>query len=617
MTSFRRLPFLFLLTAGVAGLPAQDDAAAVAAKAEHIIVDGQLQKNPAFADKKAWIREWLFVETTFDSDGDGKNDRMHVDVTRPAQTKGEGLKVPVVYETSPYFAGTGPMDTSYYWNAEHELGATPPVRPKMRPIPFGKKAGMIVQNDPLITRWLPMGVAVVHSCSPGTGWSQGCATVGGENEALAPKAVIDWLCGRAKGFTALEGSDEVKADWCTGKVAMIGTSYNGTLPIAAATTGVEGLVAIVPVAPNTSYYRYYRSNGLVRHPGGYLGEDVDVLYDFIASGDPKRRDWCTQNVRDGLLTKNADRQSGDYSEFWAGRDYANQLADYKAATLMAHGWNDWNVMPEHSVTIYAALKQKGVPCMAYFHQQAHGGDPPFPLINRWFTRFLFDVDNGVEKDPKAWIVREGDKMAAPTSYPDYPHPDAKPVALYPQKGGNGVGALATQASSGRGQETLTDDVAIAGAELAAAANSPHRLLYALPKLSQPLHLSGTARLRIKLACDKPATNLSVWLVSLPWTDSKRITDDVVTRGWADPQNHASLTKGEPLVPGRFYELAFDLQPDDQVLAVGEQLALMVFASDRDFTLWPKAGTKLTVDLDATELMLPVVGGADALAAALR
>ena len=55
------------------------------------------------------------------------------------------------------------------------------------------------------------------------------------------------------------------------------------LPLAAATTGVEGLEAIIPIAPNTSYYHYYRSNGLIRHPGGWLGEDIDFLYDFIAS----------------------------------------------------------------------------------------------------------------------------------------------------------------------------------------------------------------------------------------------------------------------------------------------------------------------------------------------
>jgi X-Pro dipeptidyl-peptidase len=104
-------------------------------------------------------------------------------------------------------------------------------------------------------------------------------------------------------------------------------------------------------------------------------------------------------------------------------------------------------------------------------------------------------------------------------------------------------------------------------------------------------------------------------VQLPWLDSERITDNVITRGWADPQNHASLERSEPLVPGRSYDLAFELQPDDQVVAAGRRIALMVFASDRDFTLWPAAGTELTIDLGATSLALPVVGGLAAFKAA--
>ena len=83
----------------------------------------------------------------------------------------------------------------------------------------------------------------------------------------------------------------------------------------------------------------------------------------------------------------------------------------------------------------------------------------------------------------------------------------------------------------------------------------------------------------------------------------------MTRGWADPQNHSSLTDSVPLVPGQFYELTFNLQPDDQVIAAGQRLGLMIFSSDRDFTLWPEPGTELTVDLDATSIELPVVGGA--------
>ena len=84
---------------------------------------------------------------------------------------------------------------------------------------------------------------------------------------------------------------------------MTGTSYNGTLPLAAATTGVDGLEAIIPVAPNTSYYHYYRSNGLVRNPGGWIGEDIDYLFDYISSGYPDTRQHCIDTVRTGEMNK--------------------------------------------------------------------------------------------------------------------------------------------------------------------------------------------------------------------------------------------------------------------------------------------------------------------------
>ena len=43
-----------------------------------------------------------------------------------------------------------------------------------------------------------------------------------------------------------------------------------------------------------------------------------------------------------------------------------------------------------------------------------------------------------------------------------------------------------------------------------------------------------------------------------------------------------------------------------------RIGLMIFSSDRDFTLWPAAGTELTIDLDKTSLRLPVVGGSASL-----
>ncbi|MEQ1935903.1 MAG: CocE/NonD family hydrolase C-terminal non-catalytic domain-containing protein, partial [Fimbriimonadaceae bacterium] len=374
------------------------------------------------------------------------------------------------------------------------------------------------------------------------------------------------------------------------------------------------------------YYHYYRSNGLVRSPGGYLGEDIDSLYDFINSGNPAGRANSNKIYRDGEFVKGRDRLTGDYNAFWAQRDLLPYVKNIKCAVLMAHAFNDWNVIPEHSVRISQALKGK-VPLVQYFHQGGHGGDPPLELMNKWFSRFLYGVANNVENGPKSFIVREREPGAPrvqipPTPYPDYPNPDASSVPLFLGKGGNKVGSLAMKSglSPTQGSEELTDDVQFSAPVLAQAAQSPNRLIYATAELKTPLHLSGTARITLKVASSAAAANLSVYLVQLPWFEGPVGTANLITRGWADPQNAKSLTKGgdfhstergNPLKPGEFVTLTFDLQPDDQIIPTGKRIALMILSSDRDFTLWPEAGTKLTVDLDATKILLPIVGGASA------
>ncbi|WP_350285546.1 Xaa-Pro dipeptidyl-peptidase [uncultured Croceitalea sp.] len=587
-----------------------------AVKDAPVFRDGEAQVVEAFADQSKWLRHDLFVETEFDTDGDGKLDRMHVSVTRPEQTETQGLKLPVIYVTSPYFAGVAPNVEGLFWDVKHELGemAKERVHPQVKRL--GKRP--IISNSH-IKKWVPRGYIVVHSSSPGTGLSQGAPTVGGDNESLAPKAVIDWLNGRAQGFTELYGDKTVAAYWSTGKVGMTGTSYNGTLPLAAATTGVDGLEAIIPIAPNTSYYHYYRSNGLVRSPGGYLGEDIDVLYDFIHSGDETKRGYNNKTVRDTEMKNGMDRITGDYNDFWAGRDYLNDMGPMKAALLMSHGFNDWNVMPEHSYRIYKAAKEKGLPTQIYYHQNGHGGPPPIRLMNRWFTRYLHGVENDVEKDKRAWIVREGDEQSNPTSYDDYPNPEAQLVILQLKKGGNTNGILTSSKTNKQGTETLIDDYSIPGSDLAKVASSENRLLYTTPKLQGDLHISGVPKISVKVASDKPATNLSVWLVSLPWNDSPqaKITDNIITRGWADPQNHKSLTESEPLEKGKFYDVAFELMPDDQIIPAGQQIGLLIFSSDKEFTLHPEPGTQLTLDLDSTSLELPVVGGRKAFDKVIR
>jgi X-Pro dipeptidyl-peptidase len=289
--------------------------------------------------------------------------------------------------------------------------------------------------------------------------------------------------------------------------------------------------------------------------------------------------------------------------------------------------------------MWEALKERSSDARIFLHQGGHGGGgPPADYVNRFWAHYLYDVDNGIDKSPRAMIVPSyaqapagrGGRGATPPalSYDDYPVPGSARVTLYPGTGGNAIGTLAVTAPRNQGSEKITDDYRVSPDALAAAASSSNRLLYALPALRDTLHISGTTRVTIRLASSKAAANLSVYLVKLPY-DSTRIGTEsrvgVVTRGWADPQNYKSLKddrdytsmkKGEPLQPGKFYSLTFPLQADDQVILPGQQLAIMILSSDAGFTLRPAPGSTLTIDLDGSSFTLPVVGGLATLQAAI-
>src|SRR3954447_2280974 len=96
------------IAAAPAPAPAPEPAPAVPT-----FVNG-LAQNVFSANTADWISGEVWVDSDFDTDGDGKKDRMHADYTLPKETATDGLKVPVVYEDSPYYAGTAPSYSN--WN---------------------------------------------------------------------------------------------------------------------------------------------------------------------------------------------------------------------------------------------------------------------------------------------------------------------------------------------------------------------------------------------------------------------------------------------------------------------------------------------------------------------
>ncbi|HEX2415898.1 MAG TPA: Xaa-Pro dipeptidyl-peptidase [Thermoleophilaceae bacterium] len=600
------------------------------------VEDGQTQPQFAFEDA---IEQTVFVETELDSDADGRRDRVRIQISRPLETQTRGYKVPVVFEHSPYRGDFGdavnhPVDFEFL--PQEFLGedggrarGTRASRLRRKTNARAARARMDARADlpdsSLDNYYVPRGYAVVLGESIGTFNSDGCPTVGDRVETLGTKAVIDWLNGRARGFD--EAGKRVTAGWTTGAVGMTGVSYNGTLPNQVATTGVEGLETIIPVSAISSWYDYYRANGLVVAPHSetqgvgenvYLGEDTDVLASFI--GGSRMADRCARTIP--ALLRAQDRVTGDWSPFWEARDYLDDVRRIRASVFVVHGLNDWNVKTKAFAEWWYRLHRYGIERKLWLHNGGHGGPQGEGAAayeqaeNRWLDRWLFGVANGIEDEPRLTIQRED---GAYSDEADWPVRGSRPAMLrLSARRANAPGELSSRRATrdrrtkqsfiDRGREFDTDDVLIQGPDEA----RPDRLVYRSPELARAVRLSGTPFVRLRMSLDnRNAANLTAVLVDYGAEGSSQ-APVMVTRGWLDPQNRAGTRRSRAIRQGKPYRFRWDLQPDDYVFQAGHRIGLVVVSTDHDYTIRPAPGTELALHPADSRITLPVVGGAAAL-----
>ncbi len=615
MTSRRRLTYRLILFATAATLLLPGTAAVAAPPPTGPHFSGG-EAQPAF-DPAQSVRQDVWVKAPVDSDHDGKDDEVHVQVVRPSGATG---KLPVVYQASPYFSGGNDVANH---NVDVELYTPPGAQARMAlpPGPVRGRSGDELAANGIAVRagqitwayedyFLSRGFAVMYGESLGSGQSSGCPTSGASNETIGARAPIDWLNGRAAARDAQ--NKPVTAGWASGKVGMMGVSYNGTLPIAVATTGVPGLEAIVPIGAISSWYDYYRANGAVVAPGTYQGEDLDVLADYVYTRAD--RDICKPVI--SKIEHDQDRITGDYSPLWDERNYLNNVNKVHAAVLSAHGLNDFNVKTTQVAQWYSAISKAGVPHKIWLHQSGHTDpiglrrDEWLRTVNRWFSKYLLGQNNGIDVEPKATIQREDKSWV---NEADWPAPGTMTAAAALQPGGRTAGELTPAGfRTDRTAEALDDDATKLAADLVAAPSSPNRLAYYSKPTKAALRISGTVGVSVAASFKREAANVTALLVDRGPDGSSRI----VTRGWTDPQNRDAINKTTAITPGKEYQINVNMQPHDYVLAKGHRLGIVILSSDNEYTLRPKPGPGFSVNLGATRISFPVVGGQPALNAAI-
>ncbi len=501
------------------------------------------------------ITQIVYVESPTDTDSDGKKDLIYVTINRPNVS----YKLPTLYTISPYSLGGDNSVQNH--NTDHsELPQN---------IPFS--------NIKIKTK-SKVKYAKVHAHSLGTGYSKGCPTVGDMNETLAGKAVIDWLNGSAKAYN--RKGKEVFADWANGNVGMTGVSYNGTLPTMIATTGVKGLKAIIPMAAISNWYNYYRSNGLVVSPGGYIGEDADTLGYYIV-----RKNTCQSQLTS--IFKNLDRKTGDYTKFWQQRNYLEKAKNITAATFIVHGQKDWNVRQRHAIELWEALEN--TPKKMYLFNGGHSNADHENAVSDWFDYYVAGIENDVNVGPQVWVRDQNNKLIKQYKWPNE---STIKKRFYLNKN-----MELSEDSIIEGSKTIIDfgkKVRISKMINNKDKYSINRLEFLSKKLKQKTILSGTAEIGLELSVEnKNSANLTVVVIEYKDNGSTQI----ITRGWADPQNYSDISKGDLLIKGQKYQINFNLEPKQYTLSKGSRIGVLITSTDYNHTLRPDTGTEINFNLN--------------------
>ena len=590
------------------------------------------------------IREVVYVESRVDTDQKGLPDLVKVSIIRPRY---DG-QIPAIMTASPYHQGTNDKasDKALY-KMEGNLEVKPAHKieleePQLNLVQPQGQAELVSEAEEMLTHinasytlndyFLPRGFANLYVSGVGTKDSSGFMTNGDYQQIEAYKNVIDWLNGRCRAFTDHTRQRQVKADWSNGKVATTGLSYLGTMSNGLATTGVDGLEVIIAEAGISSWYNYYRENGLVTSPGGYPGEDFDSLAELTYSRNLLAGDYIRGNeAHQADLEKvkvQLDRKSGDYNQFWHDRNYLLNAHKVKAEVVFTHGSQDWNVKPLHVYQMFHALPAH-INKHLFFHNGAH------VYMNNWqsidfresmnalLTKKLLGLDTDFQLPTVIWQ----DNTAPQTwlSLDTFGEQDNfETFAL-----GQEEQVIQNQYSDkdferyGKTYQTFNTEL---------YQGKVNQITIDLP-VTKDLHLNGRAQLNLRIKSSINKGLLSAQLLELgqkkylqpyPAVLSARTIDNgryhmlenlnelpfrenaqrVVTKGYLNLQNRNDLLLVEDIAADEWMDVQFELQPTIYKLKEGDTLRLVLYTTDFEITIRDKTAYNLTVDLEQSTLILP-------------
>ena len=264
--------------------------------------------------------------------GDGIT-TLHADVLRPANIP-EKKKTPVILTVSPYLNHAGET-TGYSPNASG---------------PSSRFYDFLDETD-----ILSKGYTYVMVDLPGFGGSGGCNDWGGLREQGAVKAAVEWAASQP---------------WSTGKVGMMGKSYDAWTGLMGMAQKPKGLAAVVAMEPVYSGYRYGYNNGVrflnsVATPAGFQ------VYDAKPGSTQDEPQYLINSAPMAYcypLNLGLQQQDEESAAYWDERNLVTAAKGSKVPLFMTQGFLETNTKPDAAFDFFNNLKG---PNRAWYGQFDH------------------------------------------------------------------------------------------------------------------------------------------------------------------------------------------------------------------------------------------------------
>lgn len=498
-----------------------------------------------------------------------------------------------------------------------DAAASDPVPAVLEFLPYRKRIGTAPRDESTYPVFAAAGIAGIRVDIRGSGESDG--VIDGEYTALElanAVEVIEWIAAQP---------------WSNGNVGMMGISWGGFNCLQVAALKPPALKAVISIASTVDRYNddIHYKNGT--HLSAQLSWAGTMLAYQSRSPDPEivgdrwKEMWLERLENEPFFMADwLSHQRRD--EFWRHGSICEDFDAFPVPALVIAGWADGyrntplkavEGMPEKAKALIGPWVHK-YPHFAFPKPRADFHGEAIDWWNRWLRddddtspeddgpqvrAFILDaVRPGLwrESDPGYWIAK--DKWKAPVHL-ELALDETHRLLSNPQRPASERTLLRSPLDTGTAAGewfTSSPDAELAGDQRTDDAGS---LVFESRTLTEECVILGRPVLNVKLASDSSLANIAVRLVDVhPDGTAARVSYGVLNLAHRDGN-----AAPEPLVPGKDYDLAVELDACGYRFAPGHRIGLSISTAYWPTILPPPCDATLDIDLSSVTLCLPLLG----------